>query len=144
MAADALAGLIAELPEGMVVTDPSITEGYRQDRAFDPSAGKPLAVVRPQRTEEVQAVLRWATANNVPVVTRNQGIASTLFIKEQRSDLFQLERALGIRIEKMRADGIPAAEPRDRNRGNIARNDATPRSRLVQLPGEVLQVQMQS
>jgi ATP-dependent RNA helicase RhlE len=73
-----------------------------------------------------------------------QGIASTLFIKEQRSDLFQLERALGIRIEKMRADGIPAAEPRDRNRGNIARNDATPRSRMVQLPGEVLQVQMQS
>ena len=27
-----------------------------------------------------------------------QGIASTLFVKEQRSDLFQLERALGIRI----------------------------------------------
>ncbi len=73
-----------------------------------------------------------------------QGIASTLFIKEQRSDLFQLERALGIRIEKMRADGIPAAEPRDRNRGNIARNDATPRSRMVQLPGEVLQAQMPS
>jgi ATP-dependent RNA helicase RhlE len=73
-----------------------------------------------------------------------QGIASTLFIKEQRSDLFQLERALGIRIEKMRADGIPAAEPRDRNRSNIARNDATPRSRMVQLPGEVLQAQMQS
>ena len=73
-----------------------------------------------------------------------QGIASTLFIKEQRPDLFQLERALGIRIEKMRADGIPAAEPRDRNRGNIARNDATPRSRMVRLPGEVLQVQMQS
>ena len=46
MAADALAGLIAELPEGMVVTDPAITEGYRQDRAFDPSAGKPVAVVR--------------------------------------------------------------------------------------------------
>ncbi|MGB8388138.1 MAG: hypothetical protein WCE76_09985, partial [Mycobacterium sp.] len=38
----------------MVVTDPTVTEGYRQDRAFDPSAGKPLAVVRPRRTEEVQ------------------------------------------------------------------------------------------
>ena len=44
----------------MVVTDPAVTEGYRQDRAFDPSAGKPLAVVRPRRTEEVQTVLRWA------------------------------------------------------------------------------------
>ena len=51
-----LASLIAELPDGMVVTDPAVTEGYRQDRAFDPSAGKPLAVVRPQRTEEVQTL----------------------------------------------------------------------------------------
>jgi glycolate oxidase len=71
--ADALAGLIADLPDGMVVTDPTITEGYRQDRAFDPSAGKPLAVVRPRRTEEVQTVLRWATAHRVPVVTRGAG-----------------------------------------------------------------------
>lgn len=68
-----MAGLIAELPEGMVVTDPAITDGYRQDRALDPAAGKPLAVVRPQRTEEVQAVLRWASANRVPVVTRGAG-----------------------------------------------------------------------
>ena len=50
MGADVLAGLIAELPEGMVVTDPAVTESYRQDRAFDPSAGKPMAVVRPRRT----------------------------------------------------------------------------------------------
>jgi glycolate oxidase len=73
MAADALAGLIAGLPEGMVVTDPSITEGYRHDRALDPSAGKPLAVVRTRRTEEVQAVMRWATAHQIPVVTRGMG-----------------------------------------------------------------------
>jgi glycolate oxidase len=70
---DALAGLVADLPEGMVVTDPAITEGYRQDRAFDPSAGKPLAVVRPRCTEEVQTVLRWASANRVPVVPRGAG-----------------------------------------------------------------------
>jgi glycolate oxidase len=70
---DVLAGLIAELPDGMVVTDPAVTEGYRQDRAFDPSAGKPLAVVRTRRTEEVQTVLRWATANRVPVVPRGAG-----------------------------------------------------------------------
>jgi len=70
---DALADLIAELPDGTVVTDPAVTEGYRQDRAFDPSAGKPLAVVRPRRTEEVQTVLRWAGANRVPVVTRGAG-----------------------------------------------------------------------
>ena len=73
MISDALAGLVADLPEGMVVTDPAITEGYRQDRAFDPSAGKPLAVVRPRCTEEVQTVLRWASANRVPVVPRGAG-----------------------------------------------------------------------
>jgi glycolate oxidase len=68
-----LASLVAELPDGMVVTDPAVTEGYRQDRAFDPSAGKPLAVVRPRRTEEVQIVLRWASANRVPLVPRGAG-----------------------------------------------------------------------
>ncbi|BBX72555.1 FAD-binding protein [Mycobacterium shinjukuense] len=73
MNADLLAGLIADLPDGMVVTDPAITGGYRQDRAFDPSAGTPLAVVRPRRTEEVQTVLRWAAAHRVPVVTRGAG-----------------------------------------------------------------------
>jgi glycolate oxidase len=71
--ADVLAGLIAELSDEMVVSDPAITEGYRQDRAFDPSAGKPLAVVRPRCTEDVQTVLRWASANRVPVVTRGAG-----------------------------------------------------------------------
>src|ERR1700761_7415703 len=73
MGADVLAGLITELPDGMVVTDPAVTESYRQDRALDPSAGKPMAVVRPRRTEEVQTVLRWASANHVPVVTRGMG-----------------------------------------------------------------------
>src|ERR1700745_2983171 len=57
----------------MVVTDPTVTEGARQTRAFDPWAGKPLAVVRPRSTEEVQTVLRWATANRVPVVPRGAG-----------------------------------------------------------------------
>ncbi|MBS4727337.1 FAD-binding protein [Mycobacterium sp. SM1] len=73
MGAEVLAGLIAELPDGMVVSDPAITEGYRHDRAFDPSAGKPLAVVRPRCTEDVQTVLRWASANRIAVVTRGAG-----------------------------------------------------------------------
>ena len=69
----ALDSLIAELPEGTVVTDPAITEGYRQDRALDPAAGKPLAVVRPLTTEHVQTVMRWASAHRVPVVPRGAG-----------------------------------------------------------------------
>ena len=69
----ALDSLIAELPDGTVVTDTAITEGYRQDRALDPSAGKPLAVVRPLTTEQVQTVMRWASAHRVPVVPRGAG-----------------------------------------------------------------------
>ena len=33
------------------------------------------------------------------------GVASTLFGREQRSELMQLERTLGIRMERMQADG---------------------------------------
>src|SRR3954469_17270355 len=69
----ALASLIAQLPDGVVVTDPDILASYRQDRAFDPSAGTALAVVRPRRTEEVQTVMRWATANKIAVVPRGMG-----------------------------------------------------------------------
>ena len=73
MSAEALASLIAELPEGVVVTDPDIVASYRQDRALDPNAGTALAVVRPRRTEEVQTVMRWATANKIAVVPRGMG-----------------------------------------------------------------------
>jgi glycolate oxidase len=69
----ALASLIAELPDGVVVTDPDILASYRQDRALDPSAGTAMAVVRPRRTEEVQTVMRWATANKIAVVPRGMG-----------------------------------------------------------------------
>ena len=73
MAVSALAELAAELPDGVVVTDPDILASYRQDRAADPSAGTPLAVVRPTRTEEVQTVLRWATKHRIAVVPRGAG-----------------------------------------------------------------------
>lgn len=68
-----LDSLVDLLPDGMVVTDPDIIEGYRWDRASDPNAGIPLAVVRPITTEQVQTVLRWASANAVPVVPRGTG-----------------------------------------------------------------------
>jgi glycolate oxidase len=73
MAMSALADLAAELPDDIVVTDPDILASYRQDRAADPSAGTPLAVIRPTRTEEVQAVLRWATKHRIAVVPRGAG-----------------------------------------------------------------------
>jgi glycolate oxidase len=73
MALSAIDSLAASLPEGMVVTDPDIVDSYRRDRAADPTAPSPLAVVRPRCTEDVQTVLRWATAHRVAVVPRGMG-----------------------------------------------------------------------
>jgi glycolate oxidase subunit GlcD len=69
----AIARLASDLSEGSVVTDPDIVAAYRQDRAVDPGAGTPLAVVRPTSTEQVQTVLRWASAHRIPVVPRGMG-----------------------------------------------------------------------
>ena len=65
--------LIAQLPDGAVLTDPDVMERYRQDWARDPLAGRPRAVVRATCTADVQAVLTWASANDVPVVPRGAG-----------------------------------------------------------------------
>jgi ATP-dependent RNA helicase RhlE len=74
------------------------------------------------------------------------GVASTLFVREQRSELFQLERTLGIRIERPRADetpNVPSENP-IRKREEVVRTESTAKSTLVRLPGEVLQVQIDS
>ncbi|HYG94737.1 MAG TPA: FAD-linked oxidase C-terminal domain-containing protein [Nocardioides sp.] len=65
--------LLAELPDDAVLVDPDRMAGYRWDRANDPAAGLPLAVVRATSTEDVQAVLRFAAAHRVPVVPRGAG-----------------------------------------------------------------------
>ena len=56
-----------------VLTDPDTMELYRQDWAQAPNPGRPLAVVRARSTQDVQEVLRWATAHAVPVVPRGAG-----------------------------------------------------------------------
>ncbi|KUI30713.1 FAD-binding oxidoreductase [Mycobacterium sp. GA-2829] len=96
MVADTLAELIAELPDGVVVTDPDIVASYRQDRAADPNAGTALAVVRPTRTEEVQTVLRWASAHKVAVVPRGMGTGLS-------GGATALDGAIVLSTEKMRA-----------------------------------------
>jgi glycolate oxidase len=65
--------LVAALPPDTVLTDPDVLASYRQDWARDPDAGTPLAVVRANDTADVQAVLRWATTHQVPVVPRGAG-----------------------------------------------------------------------
>jgi ATP-dependent RNA helicase RhlE len=70
------------------------------------------------------------------------GVASTLFAREQRSELHQLERTLGIRMERMQPDEAAFVRP-ERIHTDESR-EAAARSTLVRLPGEVLQVQMGS
>ena len=71
------------------------------------------------------------------------GLASTLFANEQRSELYQLERALGIRMERVTMDG-QVSENRDRMPDVVPRKQATQRPTMIALPGEILQGQMQS
>ena len=71
------------------------------------------------------------------------GVASTLFVKEQRSELFQLERTLGIKIERMRAEeGV--VQPQERQPVNLPRIPVAPKPARFVLPGEVLQAQLDS
>ena len=75
------------------------------------------------------------------------GVASTLFVKEQRSELFQLERTLGIKIERMRAEDGTAAPivshvgSQGRLPVNLPRIASAPKQERFVLPGEVLQAQ---
>ncbi len=69
------------------------------------------------------------------------GVASILFSREQRTELFQLERTLGIRMERMPVDGkLP--EKMEQIRSGYDRLESTSLSTLVPLPGEVLQGRM--
>jgi glycolate oxidase len=65
--------LVAQLPEGAVVVDPARMASYRWDRANDPSAGVPLAVVRAATTADVQTAVRFAAEHGIAVVPRGAG-----------------------------------------------------------------------
>ncbi|WP_144122570.1 FAD-binding oxidoreductase [Catellatospora sichuanensis] len=68
-----LTSLVAALPAGCVIVDPDRMDTYRWDRANDPHAGVPLAVVRAASTEDVQAAVRFAAAHRIAVVPRGAG-----------------------------------------------------------------------
>ena len=72
------------------------------------------------------------------------GVASTLFVREQRTELFQLERALGIRMERAFLNGESFEESAHARRSGTERVSTTSGPRMVPLPGEFLQVQMES
>jgi glycolate oxidase len=68
-----LAELVAELPSGVVATQPETMESYRFDWCRDRGAGMPIAVVRAENAEQVQTAVRWAARHRVPVVPRGAG-----------------------------------------------------------------------
>ncbi len=97
------------------------------------------------------------------------GVASTFFAREQRSEMFQLERALGIKIERILVDSLPSApgkpapfskqeRTQTQAQGHAPQRTAKPaaaqssaangepagRFTMVALPGEVLQAQFEN
>ncbi|HXH48685.1 MAG TPA: DEAD/DEAH box helicase [Terriglobia bacterium] len=70
-----------------------------------------------------------------------RGVASTLFSTDQRTDLFLLERALGIQMERAQA-GTGLSQKQECPRTNKGHTATPPKSRLTPLPGELLQAQM--
>jgi ATP-dependent RNA helicase RhlE len=71
-----------------------------------------------------------------------RGIASTFFVREQRTELFELERTLGIRMERVSTNGGVFEKIARTHRSGIERLAAAPVPRMVPLPGEFLQAQM--
>jgi glycolate oxidase len=70
---DVVSQLVESLPEGVVVVDPRLMEGYRHDWTRYMPAGWPIAVVRAESASQVQTTLQWASAQRVSVVPRGAG-----------------------------------------------------------------------
>ncbi|MFD3483297.1 FAD-binding oxidoreductase [Streptomyces sp. NPDC058665] len=108
-------GLLAELRAGLpaeaLITDPDITASYAHDMASFCEAGSPAVVVLPRTVEQVQHVMRTATALRVPVVP--QGARTGLSGAANASDgcivlsLVKMDRILEISP----VDRIAVVEP---------------------------------
>jgi len=65
--------LSAVIDRSLVVTDTDIVNSYVHDEAEWAAYGKPLAVVRPRSTQDVQAIVRACAELGVPIVPRGAG-----------------------------------------------------------------------
>ncbi|WP_193597178.1 FAD-binding oxidoreductase [Microbacterium sp. YJN-G] len=97
-----ISALTAELPEGTVITNPDSLQAYRRDRAEDPAAGTPLAVIRAGSTEDVQAAVRIAAREGVGIVPRGAGSGLS-------GGATAVDGAIVISLERMRAITIDPA-----------------------------------
>ncbi|MFP1626881.1 FAD-binding oxidoreductase [Streptomyces sp. 5K101] len=108
---DLLERLRAGLPAEALITDPDVTTSYGRDMASFCDAGSPAAVVLPRTVEQVQHVMRTATALRVPVVP--QGARTGLSGAANASDgcivlsLTKMDRILEINP----VDRIAVVEP---------------------------------
>lgn len=94
--------LAVQLPDGALLVDPDRMDGYRWDRANDPAAGVPLAVVRATCTEDVQAAVRFAGQHGLAVVPRGAGSGLS-------GGASALDGCLVISLERMRAVDVDPA-----------------------------------
>ncbi|MFJ7997268.1 FAD-binding oxidoreductase [Streptomyces sp. NPDC096310] len=108
---DLLVRLRTGLPADALITDPDITVSYAHDMASFCPAGTPAVVVLPRTVEQVQHVMRTATALRVPVVP--QGARTGLSGAANASDgcivlsLTKMDRILEIDA----VDRIAVVEP---------------------------------
>ncbi|MEV6264993.1 FAD-linked oxidase C-terminal domain-containing protein [Streptomyces sp. NPDC051784] len=108
---DLLEQLRTGLPAEALITDPDVTASYAHDMASFCEAGTPAVVVLPRTVEEVQHVMRTATALRVPVVP--QGARTGLSGAANASDgcivlsLVKMDRILEINP----VDRIAVVEP---------------------------------
>ncbi|WP_175407459.1 FAD-binding oxidoreductase [Streptomyces sp. TRM64462] len=108
---DLMARLRAGLPADALLTDPGVTASYAHDMASFCAAGTPAAVALPRTVEQVQHVMRTATALRVPVVP--QGARTGLSGAANASDgcvvlsLTKMDRILEINP----TDRIAVVEP---------------------------------
>ncbi|WP_328582164.1 FAD-binding oxidoreductase [Streptomyces sp. NBC_00370] len=108
---DLLTRLRSALPEEALITDPDVMASYAHDMASFCAAGAPAVVVLPRTVEQVQHVMRTATALRVPVVP--QGARTGLSGAANASDgcvvlsLVKMDRILEINA----VDRIAVVEP---------------------------------
>ena len=100
--AAAVAELVELLPAGVVATAPDALEKYRFDWTHDASAGTPLAAVRVESAEHVQATMRWASTHGIPVVPRGAGSGLS-------GGALAVDGAIVLSTERMRAVEIDTA-----------------------------------
>jgi alkyldihydroxyacetonephosphate synthase len=126
---DALASLVARLPEGAVSTHPGELSSRSRDawplamlrEARGERLPRPMAVVFPMSTDDVSATLAWASEKGVPVVPRGGGSGvrggaqavwrGIVLDLSQMSEILEVdEESLAVRVQAgLRVDRLEAA-----------------------------------